>query len=82
MNINLVNFLLELFAGIGFLLSVYAYNVEVKLEEDTNYVAMCDFSEHMSCTKAFSSEYGKGFGLTRLIFGEDSALNLPNGALG
>ncbi|RZF36366.1 hypothetical protein LSTR_LSTR010407 [Laodelphax striatellus] len=82
MNLVLVNNLLKFFATIGFLLSYYAYNVEVSFEEDSNYVAMCDISEHMSCTKAFSSEYGKGFGLTRLIVGEDSPLNQPNGVLG
>ncbi|XP_069703144.1 vitamin K epoxide reductase complex subunit 1 [Periplaneta americana] len=64
------------FFGLG--LSYYAYVVETAKEHDENYVAMCDISEHMSCSKAFMSPYGKGFGLIRHIFGEDSFLNQPN----
>jgi vitamin-K-epoxide reductase (warfarin-sensitive) len=41
------------FFGMG--LSYYAYVVETTKEHDEDYVAMCDFSEHMSCSKAFMS---------------------------
>ncbi|XP_055939527.1 vitamin K epoxide reductase complex subunit 1-like [Argiope bruennichi] len=66
----------------GLLLSIYAYHVEVKKEEDANYTAMCDISEHMSCTAAFSSQYGKGFGFMEHIVGKDSILNQPNSVYG
>nr|XP_031835328.1 vitamin K epoxide reductase complex subunit 1 [Nomia melanderi] len=48
---------------LGFALSYYAYIVEIKKEEDDSYEAMCDISEHISCTKLFTSDYGKGFGI-------------------
>lgn len=67
---------------IGILISCYAYHIEVKKEHDENYEAMCDISEHMSCTKAFMSKYGKGFGLVEYIVGEDSDLNQPNSVFG
>lgn len=44
---------LTCFFGMG--LSYYAYVVETTKEHDGSYVAMCDISEHMSCSKAFMS---------------------------
>jgi len=41
---------------IGLVLSYYAYVVETKKEQDESYEAMCDISEHISCTKVFISE--------------------------
>ena len=41
------------FFGMG--LSYYAYVVETTKEHDENYFAMCDISEHMSCSKVFMS---------------------------
>jgi vitamin-K-epoxide reductase (warfarin-sensitive) len=41
------------FFGMG--LSYYAYVVETTKEHDGDYVAMCDISENMSCSKAFMS---------------------------
>lgn len=41
---------------VGFAGSYYAYYVELAKKEDDLYEAMCDISEHVSCTKAFSSE--------------------------
>jgi vitamin-K-epoxide reductase (warfarin-sensitive) len=41
------------FFGLG--VSYYAYVVEMTKEHDANYVAMCDISEHMSCSKVFMS---------------------------
>lgn len=40
----------------GVLLSVYAYYVEVRAEEDSSYQALCDISQRISCTKVFTSE--------------------------
>ncbi|XP_060816234.1 vitamin K epoxide reductase complex subunit 1-like protein 1 [Bombus pascuorum] len=63
---------------VGFAVSYYAYYVELAKEEDDLYEAVCDISEHVSCTKAFSSEYGKGFG----IIPETSLLYAPNSIYG
>lgn len=63
---------------IGVLLSIYALNIEIKVEADPSYEAMCDISEHISCTKAFTSEYSRGFGIIGSILGEESILNQPN----
>ncbi|GBM71329.1 Vitamin K epoxide reductase complex subunit 1-like protein 1 [Araneus ventricosus] len=71
-----------IFCIAGLLLSIYAYHVEVKKEKDENYTAMCDISEHMSCTAAFSSKYGKGFGILEHIVGKESILNQPNSVFG
>ncbi|XP_059829179.1 vitamin K epoxide reductase complex subunit 1-like protein 1 [Mobula hypostoma] len=67
---------------LGVLLSVYAYHVESARGSDPGYVAMCDFSEQMSCTKVFGSRWGRGFGLVGIIFGTESALNQPNSIYG
>ena len=39
----------------GMLLSIYSYHVETSHDADHNFRALCDISEHMSCTKVFSS---------------------------
>ncbi|KAK0076683.1 hypothetical protein PV325_005015 [Microctonus aethiopoides] len=63
---------------VGFALSYYAYMVETAKEQDHTYEAMCDISEHVSCTKAFMSEYGKGFG----IIEKNSIFYQPNSVYG
>ncbi|XP_020286610.1 vitamin K epoxide reductase complex subunit 1 [Pseudomyrmex gracilis] len=63
---------------IGLVLSYYAYLVETKREHDSSYEPMCDISEHISCTKVFMSEYGKGFGLMP----KNSMFNVPNSIYG
>ncbi|XP_078046072.1 vitamin-K epoxide reductase isoform X1 [Augochlora pura] len=62
----------------GIALSYYGYVVETAKEENDSYEAMCDISEHISCTKAFMSEYGKGFG----IIPATSPLYMPNSVYG
>ncbi|XP_018403437.1 PREDICTED: vitamin K epoxide reductase complex subunit 1-like protein 1 [Cyphomyrmex costatus] len=59
---------------LGFVISCYVYTVEVKMEENDSYQPLCDISEHISCSKVFMTEYGKGFGL----FPKDSMFNIPN----
>ncbi|XP_063916154.1 vitamin K epoxide reductase complex subunit 1-like protein 1 isoform X2 [Zophobas morio] len=74
----LLNYSITFFCIVGLGLSIYAYVVELQAENNSKYVAMCDISEHMSCTKAFRSEYGKGFGLVS----KDSFFYKPNSLLG
>ena len=46
---------------------------------DENYVALCDIHETVSCSKVFTSNYGKGFGLVELVNGFDNhPSNQPN----
>ncbi len=60
--------LIEILSVIGFLLSFYAYSVEKKLG-NKNYKPVCDISRNISCTKAFSSRYGKLLGKSNSFFG-------------
>ncbi|XP_069134653.1 vitamin K epoxide reductase complex subunit 1-like protein 1 [Argopecten irradians] len=67
---------------VGILLSFYAYYVETSAEKDKSFKAMCDFSETVSCSKVFTSRFGRGFGLVQYITGTDSVLNQPNSVFG
>ncbi|GAB0086738.1 Vitamin-K-epoxide reductase (warfarin-sensitive) [Sergentomyia squamirostris] len=67
---------------IGLLLSIYTTHVEIQLESDHDYEALCDLNAKISCTKVFSSRYGRGFGIINMILEEDSILNQPNGLFG
>ncbi|XP_033253601.1 vitamin K epoxide reductase complex subunit 1-like [Drosophila miranda] len=68
----------------GLAISLYSLYVKMQLDQDANYVAMCDLAEKVSCTAVFKSDYGRGFGLTQLLFGSTSNyyLNPPNGTIG
>ncbi|XP_043094463.1 vitamin K epoxide reductase complex subunit 1-like protein 1 [Puntigrus tetrazona] len=66
----------------GILLSLYAFHVEREKTRDANYRAMCDLSSSISCSKVFTSRWGRGFGLLGTIFGNDSAVNQPNSVYG
>jgi len=68
---------------VGLILSGYSYYVHMAKKADENYVALCDFDETISCSKVFTSKYGKGFGLVELITGEEEhPLNQPNSLYG
>ena len=41
---------------LGFTATTYAYVVDAKVAADDLYEPMCDISEHVSCTKAFTSK--------------------------
>lgn len=42
--------------SIGVALSAYAFYVETRAESEPTFKAMCDISQHMSCTKVFKSK--------------------------
>ncbi len=63
-------------AGIG--LSGYAYFIEVSKAKDVNYVALCEISETMNCTKVLTSKWAKGFGVVGPALGDEHVLNQPN----
>jgi len=67
---------------LGMVLSLFAFYVEVKKHQDESYVALCDINEKVSCSKVFTSKYGKGFGLLQFFLEEDSPLIQPNPVYG
>jgi len=54
---------------IGFVISFYAMNVVYKLNKNENYKPWCDFSDSVSCSRAFLSRFGRGFGLPNPFVG-------------
>lgn len=60
---------IQILAVIGLILSLYALVIEKRIKEDNKYKPACDISDKVSCTKAFSSKYGKTFGLSNSIYG-------------
>ena len=61
--------MIEVLAVIGILLSLYAFYVEIKSLKSAKYKAVCDISNKVSCSRAFSSKYGKTFGISNSIYG-------------
>ena len=45
---------------VGLTISGYSYYVSMAKKADENYVALCDIDETISCSKVFTSKYGKG----------------------
>ncbi|XP_029462743.1 vitamin K epoxide reductase complex subunit 1 [Rhinatrema bivittatum] len=67
---------------LGILLSVYAYHVETSKESDASYRALCDINASISCSKVFTSRWGRGFGLLENFAGRNSVINQPNSVFG
>ncbi|CAL9699059.1 unnamed protein product [Knipowitschia caucasica] len=67
---------------LGFILSIYALHVELSKENNPEYRAMCDLGQYVSCSKVFTSRWGRGFGLVQIFVGQESPLNQPNSVLG
>merc|ERR1712048_1096297 len=63
----------NLFCFVGLVLSIYTTYVEYKVHENPDYKAACDIDAiQASCTKAFSSDYGRGvFGMASDISDEN-----------
>ncbi len=56
-------------AGLGLVISAYAFMVEKRMERDSSYKPACDLSDRVSCSKPIRSEYGKLFGMNNALFG-------------
>jgi vitamin-K-epoxide reductase (warfarin-sensitive) len=69
------------FCFIGICLSLYALFVEYKAGMDSSYVALCDISEDLACSKVFLSKYGRIWSALGVI-PDGSALDLPNSVYG
>jgi vitamin-K-epoxide reductase (warfarin-sensitive) len=61
--------IIQTIAATGFLISAYAYYVEKRRENSKKYRPLCDISDRASCSKAFSSPYGKFLLLPNSIYG-------------
>lgn len=68
---------------LGISAAIYSHIVKIKSNKyGKNYRAFCDFNSRMSCSKAFTSEYGTGFGVFKYVFGKDNVFNQPNTVYG
>ena len=64
----MVLFIIAILSLLGFVLSFYAYTVE-RRSENGRFKAACDINDRISCTKAFSSKYGKVLGASNSLYG-------------
>jgi vitamin-K-epoxide reductase (warfarin-sensitive) len=53
----------------GLVLSFYALHVEQYAGRKKGYQAMCDINEELSCTRAFTSDYGQTWGVSNAVYG-------------
>eukprot|EP00047_Mylnosiga_fluctuans_P019368 m.81941 g.81941 ORF g.81941 m.81941 type:complete len:160 (-) comp8094_c1_seq1:550-1029(-) len=67
---------------VGVLVCVYSIYVEHKAVEEPGFKAACDIDDHISCSRVFTSEYGRGLGLVHQTLGKESILHLPNSVFG
>ncbi|KPJ08413.1 Vitamin K epoxide reductase complex subunit 1-like protein 1 [Papilio machaon] len=74
MSVTGINRAIIMISIVGILLSTYALYVEMAAEAQPGYKALCDISEHASCTRVLTSEFSKGFGFVA----EDSSFEVPN----
>lgn len=66
----------------GLALSLYALHVKAARARNKDYRALCDVGTAISCSRVFSSRWGKGFGLVEHVLGADSILNQSNSIFG
>lgn len=60
---------LLLLSLIGLMVSLYAYAVRLRIRRDRTYKPLCDISEKVSCSKAFSSGFATTAGIPNPLFG-------------
>lgn len=78
---NLLDIITMSFVVFGLAISFYAIMVEYKAKLDSEYVALCDLSPSVSCSKVLTSEYSRLFSHLGLV-PKDSPLNQPNTVYG
>ncbi|XP_074058026.1 vitamin K epoxide reductase complex subunit 1 [Macrotis lagotis] len=66
----------------GLALSAYTLHVKTERARSRDYRAYCNLGEAVSCSRVFSSRWGKGFGLVEPFLGPDSILNQSNSIFG
>ncbi len=60
---------LYIFLALGFLLSLYSFYVDRKVERSKKYKAVCDVTDHMSCSDAARSDYAAIGGIRNSLKG-------------
>jgi len=58
-----------IFGILGFIISLYGFIVQQKLKLSDTYVPLCDFSDKISCSAAFTSKYGELIGIPNTHLG-------------
>lgn len=61
--------LLIVLALLGFCISAYIYYIEYSLKRSSNYKAVCDLSDKVSCSKVLLSQYSHLLYFSNAIFG-------------
>jgi len=56
-------------AIIGVLVSMYAWQTERAFAKDPSHKALCDINDRMSCSRAFTSTYGRIAGISNALLG-------------
>ncbi|MBI2577028.1 vitamin K epoxide reductase family protein [Candidatus Woesearchaeota archaeon] len=59
----------EVLALLGFVISYYSLYVEKRFAQEKNYKPICDINDRISCSKAFTSKYGKFAGIPNPYLG-------------
>ncbi len=59
--------LIMLIALLGLIISLYSYWVERQLLQNVNYKPACDISDHISCSKPFTSIYSAVLGISNTV---------------
>nr|UVZ36618.1 Vitamin K epoxide reductase complex subunit 1 [Rattus tiomanicus] len=62
----------------GLALSLYALHVKAARARNEDYRALCDVGTAISCSRVFSSRWGRGLGLVEHVLRADSILNKSN----
>ncbi|MCF7846097.1 MAG: hypothetical protein K9L85_02565 [Candidatus Peribacteraceae bacterium] len=60
---------IQILTGIGIILSLYTLYLHWQAHRQTNYKAVCDLSDRMSCMKSIRSDEGKIFGIPNGVYG-------------
>nr|UVZ36621.1 Vitamin K epoxide reductase complex subunit 1 [Rattus tiomanicus] len=66
----------------GLALSLYALHVKAARARNEDYRALCDVGTAISCSRVFSSRWGRGFVLVEHVLRADSILNQSNSTFG
>jgi vitamin-K-epoxide reductase (warfarin-sensitive) len=64
-----MNIVVLILAGVGLVVSLYAYMMEKKIQENSSYRPSCDITNKISCSRAFNSPYSKTLGISNTIIG-------------
>nr|UVZ36615.1 Vitamin K epoxide reductase complex subunit 1 [Rattus tiomanicus] len=66
----------------GLALSLYALHVKAARARNEDYRALCDVGTAISCSRVFSSRWGRGFGLVEHQLRAHGILNQPHSIFG